>query len=386
MDATAISILVIDGDSSSRNYLGNMLGKNGYTVLLASLGREGLISAWKDRPTIIIFDPRLPDMTGADLVSRLRQDRRTSSVPCVALSSQDNPQEATALLSIGCSEYLTKSNQALQTLLDLIPRLLSGEMIKKPQKRGSLIAFLSAKGGTGTSSMCANLAMCLGNRKIETRVAVMDLVLPIGSIAEIVGYNDRLNIITAAMQNPSETTAFYFQENLPRIANWNFNLLAGSPDPESANQLPPNRIDPILDALLESYDFVFVDLGRALSRISLPIIQRANVAVLIIGTDLSTATLTRSVWDYLKNHGVDPARLYALQNRAFGLEGLTKSEVEQITGLQIRLAMPYMGGNFNVANNRHEPIISKFPNDSAALTMNEIAGQIIELGQRTRPR
>jgi MinD-like ATPase involved in chromosome partitioning or flagellar assembly len=214
----------------------------------------------------------------------------------------------------------------------------------------------------------------------------MDLVLPIGSIAEIVGYNERLNIITAAMQNPSETTAFYFQENLPRIANWNFNLLAGSPDPESANQLPPNRIEPILDALLESHNFVFVDLGRALSRISLPIIQRANVAVLVIGTDLSTATLTRSVWDYLKNHGVDPARIYALQNRAFGLEGLTKAEVEQITGLQIRLAMPYMGGNFNVANNRHEPIISKFPNDSAALTMNEIAGQIIEMGQRTRPR
>ncbi|MRR32013.1 response regulator, partial [bacterium] len=205
MDAKPVSILVIDGDSASRNYLGTMLGKNGYTVLLASLAREGLISAWKDQPTIIVFDPALPDMSATDLVTRLRQDRRTAKVPCVALASQDNQQEATSLLSIGCTEYLTKSNQALQTLLELIPRLMSGEMIKTPKKRGHLIAFLSAKGGTGTSCLCANLAMCLGSRKIETRVAVLDLVLPIGSIADIVGYNDRLNIVTAAMQNPSET-------------------------------------------------------------------------------------------------------------------------------------------------------------------------------------
>lgn len=385
MDAKPVLILVIDGDSASRNYLGTMLGKNGYTVLLASLGREGLISAWKDQPAFIIFDPALPDMPATDLVTRLRQDRRTSKVPCVALSSEDNTQEATSLLSIGCTEYLPKSNQTLQTLLELIPRLMSGKMIKTPKKRGNLIVFLSAKGGTGTSCLCANLAMCLGSRKIETRVAVVDLVLPIGSIADIVGYNDRLNIVTSALQNPSETTAFYFQNNLPRIPAWNFNLLAGSPDPESSNQLPANRIDAILDALLESYDYVFVDLGRALSRISMPIIQHAHVVVLVIGTDLSTANLTRSVWEYLKTHGVDPAHLYALQNRAAGLEGLTKAEVEQISGLKIRLAMPYLGGNFTVANNRHEPIISKFPNDSSTLAMNEIASQILELGQRTHP-
>jgi pilus assembly protein CpaE len=228
--------------------------------------------------------------------------------------------------------------------------------------------------------------MCLGSEKIETRVAVMDLVLPIGSIADIVGYTYKMNLVTVAKDNPDLTTAAYFKDNLPRVPNWYFHLLAGSPDPESANQLEVNRLDGIINAIIESYDYVLVDLGRALSRISLPIIQMADAVVLVVGTDLSTAILTRTVWEYLKSQGIDQKRLYPLQNRAVGLEGLTKNELEQMTGTQIRLTLPYMSSNFTVANNRHEPLISKFPNDSSTFTLKEAANQIAELGQHSHRR
>ena len=385
MDPKSISILVIDGDAASRNYLVMVLGKSGYTILSASLGREGLVSAWQNQPNLIILDPALPDMKGLELLNRLRQDRRTSGVPCIALSSLDNPQEATSFLTAGCNEYLVKSGEALPRLLELIPRLLQVEA--KPKKRGGLIAFLSAKGGLGTSSLCANIAMCMGNdKKVERRIAVMDMVLPIGSIANIVGYADRLNLVTVAMQNPGQTTAQFFKDNLPRVPNWRFNLLAGSPDPEMANQLPASRIEEILDSLLEAYDYVLVDLGRALSRISLPIIQKADVIGIVLGTDLATATLSQAVWEYLKAQGVETQHLFAIQNRAVGLEGLTKAELEQMMGLTIRLMIPYMGRNFTLANNRHEPIVTKFPGDSAAFSLQQAANQIIELCQRVRTR
>jgi hypothetical protein len=123
-------------------------------------------------------------------------------------------------------------------------------------------------------------------------------------------------------------------------------------------------------------------MGRTLSRISLPIIQKADVVVPIVSSDLSTAILTRTVWEYLKNQGIDPRRLYALQNRAVGLEGLTIAELEQMTGLQIRMTMPFMSGNFTIANNRHEPVIEKFPNDLSALILKQVAIQIAELAQQ----
>jgi pilus assembly protein CpaE len=381
MDIKPISILVIDGDAASRNYLSVMLGKSGYTVLMASLGREGLISAWKDLPDVIILDPVLPDIPALEVVNRLRQDRRTVNVPCVALSSQQDSQNMTALLGAGCNEYLVKSNQALQRLLELIPRLLKGES-SAPKKHGLLMTFLSAKGGTGTSSLCANIAMCLGSEKTESRVAVLDLVLPIGSIAPIVGYTDSMNLVTTTLQNPDQTSATFFKEKLPRITNWYFHLLAGSTDPESANQLAVDRVDQILTAIQESYDYLLVDLGRSLSRISIPIIQKADVVVLILGTDLATAILTKTLWEFLKTKGIDPKRIFALQNRSVGLEGLSKTELEQMTGLPIRMTMPYMSGNFTIANNRHEPVVAKFPNDSSTVTLKQAATQIVELGHQ----
>ena len=383
MKTKPISILVIDGDSASRNYLATMLGKNGYMVLSASLGREGLISAWRDQPDMIVLDPALSDLTGLELVTRLRQDRRTSKVPCVALSSWENPQEMTALLNAGCNEYLVKSSQTLQKLLELIPRVLNIE--QPPVKKGKLIVFLSAKGGTGTSSLCANIAMCLASQKMDKKVAVIDLVLPIGSIANIVGYSDPINLVTAAMQTPDQSTAAYFMDNLPRVSGWYFHLLAGAPDPESANQLSGNRVGDILRAIMESYDFIFVDLGRSLSRISMPIIQQAEAVVLILSTDLATADLTLTIWQYLKTQGVDSKRIYVIQNRAVGLEGLTKAELEKKIGLPIHVTMPFMGDNFTVANNRHEPVIARFPDDSVAMLLKQIAREITEVGkQRNR--
>jgi pilus assembly protein CpaE len=378
METNLISVLVVDGDSASRNYLAAMLSKSGYSVLLASLGREGLISAWRDQPNIIILDPVLPDLTGLEMVTRLRQDRRTSTVSLVALSSRENPQEMAALLAAGCSEYLVKSSQTLQKLLELLPSLGSGEH-KVPKKQGKLIVFLSAKGGTGTSSLCANIAMCLASEKMDKKVAVMDLVLPIGSIAHIVGYDDGLNLVTAAGQEPDQMTAEYFKDTLPHISGWYFHLLAGAPDPESANQLPGDRVGDILKAIVESYDFVFVDLGRSLSRISLPIIQKADVIAMILSTDLATADLTLTVWEYLKAQGVDPQRAYLIQNRAVGLEGLSKAALEKMIGLPIGITMPYIGDNFTVANNRHEPLATRLQNDSVILSLKQAATQMVEM-------
>ncbi len=385
METKPISVLVIDCDFASRNFLATTLRKSGYTVLSASLGKEGLISAWRDQPNIIILDPALPDLTGLELITRLRQDRRTSKVMLIVLSSRDDPQEMNTLLNAGCSEYLVKSSQTLQKLSELLPRFAAGEN-PVPIKRGRLFVFLSAKGGTGTSSLCANIAMSLASEDTDRKVALVDLVLPIGSIAHIVGYGDPLNLATATTLDPGQITPEYFKDNLPYIPGWYFNLLAGAPDPESANKLSGDRISEIVNAIVESYDFVFVDLGRSLSRISMPIIQKAEIIVLILSTDLATADLTLTVLEYLKTQGVDPNRIYLIQNRAVGLEGLTKAELEKKLGLSIGVTMPYMGDNFTVANNRHEPLASRFRDDLAALLLKQAGIQMFEMDKSRKRR
>ncbi len=385
MEQNSSAILVIDADAASRNYLSGTLQKAGYAVLLAPSGKEGLIAAWKEVPRAVIFDPALGDMPALALVTRLRQDRRTARLPLVALSSHEDQQESAGLLSAGCNEYMVKTGQSIARLLELLPRLTAGEG-GQPSRGGILIAFLSAKGGTGTSSLCANMAMCLGSRKLETKVAVVDLVLPIGSIANIVGYSDRLNVVAATLQPLDKVGPAYFKDHLPRVPSWYLNLLAGSPDPETGNQLVFDRIAGLIGAIREAFDFVFVDLGRSLSRISLPVIQQADLVALIMNTDLAAVVLTQSVCGYLNNQGVDSRRIYPILNRAVGLEGLTKAEAEKMLGLDIRATIPYMGGNFTVANNRHEPILTKTSGQTFTLAITQTAMELADTAGRLRKR
>ena len=376
-------ILIVDADVASRNFIArNLLGQK-YEVIQTGSGKEGLIYAWRDHPDLMVIDPTVADLSGEEVARKLKQDPRTADMPIIALSSDPSVARIKACLDAGFSEYITKSGQAVPMLDETISRLL-GITSATAKQGGLLMVFLSAKGGTGTSSICANIAMIVGQNQPEARVVVLDLVLPIGSIAPIVGYEGPQNIVTIADMPIEETTPEFFRDELPELEIWHFHLLAGSPDPESSNHLKVGRIWDIVAALKESYDYVFIDIGRALSKIGLPLIQHADLVALIISTDISTVSLTKTLWDYMKNKGVDADSIYPILNRAVGLEGLSKLDAEKALEIQIKAAMPYLGSSFAFANSHHQPFTLKFPNDTASFVFHEMAKEMAALARALR--
>ena len=377
------SILVIDADNASRNYLTHMVKEQRYAAMGVSSGKEGLIVIWRDRPDLIIFDPTLQDISPEEFLLKLRRDLRSANIPILALSSNLDSGMKEACLQAGCNEYMVKSGEVVAALPEIVARLLGmkQELVKEG---GYLIVFLSAKGGTGTSSLCANYAMAIHNNKPEANVVVVDMVLPIGSIAPIVGYEGEVDLVSVTELPSAETTGGYFQANLPEMELWQFQLLASAPDPERANDLQVARIPEIIQMLQHTYDYVVVDLGRSLSRISLPIIQKADLLVLIMSTDQSTITLTKKILDYLHAQGIESQNIFVILNRAVGLEGLTKAEAEKIIDLPIKTALPYMGSNFALANNLNQPIIVKYPGDTAAIVLKDTANNMINTATNLR--
>lgn len=388
------TILVVDENESSRIFLATTLRNKGYKTLEASSGREALIFAWRDRPDMVLFDPVISDIQVQEFIQKLRRDARTNKAPLIALSSNADPTLGELCLHAGATEYFIKSSEALAALEGIVERIFSGgtptaieEKVEWEEKKaGLLIVFLSAKGGTGTSSLCANLAMNIKIHEPEARIVVADLVLPIGSIAQIVGYQGQINLVTMADLPSAQTNREYFYKNLPQLEAWRFQLLAGSPDPQHGNNLKGDRIGQIVDVLRASYDYIVLDIGRSLSRISLPLIQQADLITLIVSTDQSTVHLTKTVWEYLKSQGVDNQRIYAILNRAVGLEGVTKSEAEGIIGMPIKMMLPYMGSNFTLANNLNQPITTKYPRDTASIVFKDAAESMVKLVHHLRSR
>jgi len=388
------AILIVDDNPASRNFLASHLRGKQFKVLEAPTGKEGLIVAWRDAPDLILFDPTLHDISDQEFIQKLRNDPRTAATPLVALSTDPSPARRDVCLHLGVNEYLVKSSRAIPMLEESLTRLFDLETstptiskpVTEPQRNGLLMVFLSAKGGTGTSSLCANLAMNIQQKQPEARVVVADLVLPIGSVGQIVGEKGNINLVTVSDLPSDQTNADYFHKNLPQPNLWLFQLLPGSPDPEQANSLKGERIGQIVDTLCSAYDFVLLDLGRSLSRIGLPLIQKADLIILIVSTDQSTIQLTKTIWDYLQAQGVDSQKIYAILNRAVGLEGLTKSQAEEIIGLPIKTTLPYMGSNFALANNLNQPITIKYATDTASIIFKSTAEDMVSLARRLRAR
>lgn len=386
-------ILIIDKDPATTNYLKLELGKADFEVYTANSTKEGLIHAYQQRPHVIIIDPIFSIEELDELLQKFKKDRRVSRTKVIAFSSLTRPQEIQSVIDLGLYAYLPKEGNALPGLIEKakeaaelartgtspLRRTASAstpdqQEIAAPEYEplGKTIVFLSSKGGVGTSSLCANIAHMV-NQNLDKKVVVVDLVLPIGSIAAIVGDPETLDIVEASKMDSSTNLL----DKLPRLENWNFRLVAGSSNPQESNEVDISHIPVILESLRKIADYTFVDLGKSLSRISMPIIKSADQIVITLALDLSTVAQTKAVWQYLKDQGITNEQVYFLINRSVGLEGLAKSQVEEEMGVVIPLALPYMGSNFTLANNLNQPISDKFPQDAVTISLRQAGDDII---------
>lgn len=97
--------LVIDDELQIRRLLRLTLETNGYRVLEAATGREGLTEAAMRRPEVVILDLGLPDTDGLEVLKHLRE---WSTVPIIVLSVRDGDTDKIAALDSGADDYVTK--------------------------------------------------------------------------------------------------------------------------------------------------------------------------------------------------------------------------------------------------------------------------------------
>lgn len=98
-------VLIIDDEPQIRRLLVATLEVNGFRVLAAAAGQEGLVLATQHRPAVVILDLGLPDLPGQEVLRRLRD---WSNVPVVILSVQDDEAGKVAALDGGADDYVTK--------------------------------------------------------------------------------------------------------------------------------------------------------------------------------------------------------------------------------------------------------------------------------------
>src|SRR5215470_18472766 len=101
-------ILIIEDERGLTEVLSYNLQREGYEVLVAHDGQEGLRKAQMQLPDLVLLDLMLPTMDGLDVCRELRAGERTRNVPILMLTAKAEETDQVVGFSMGADDYVTK--------------------------------------------------------------------------------------------------------------------------------------------------------------------------------------------------------------------------------------------------------------------------------------
>ncbi|HYE96001.1 MAG TPA: response regulator transcription factor [Rubricoccaceae bacterium] len=107
-DAPDATVLLVDDEPDLLELLGYTLEREGFRVVCARDGAEGLRAAHEAGPNLIVLDIMMPHMDGVELCRRLREDGALRRTPILMLTARTEERDEIAGLDAGADDYLPK--------------------------------------------------------------------------------------------------------------------------------------------------------------------------------------------------------------------------------------------------------------------------------------
>ncbi len=373
-----VKVLIADGDHVTVNWLRAILEREGCAVDAVGTRSAVLQNIAQQVPDVLVLEPLLPDGDGLETVRQLRTIERTRGLRIIVLSTLGSAEDIAGSMNAGADDYILKRPGADLELVGKI-RALSAQPKKVgsaeiPSRHGKMFSFCSAKGGTGTTSVCVNTAYALAKLEPAADILIVDMVFPIGTVGQSLDFASHKTVAkltTEEQINPAVIGKYVS----PRL-KWGFQLLLGSNDPQEASELAVNQIVPMFDVLKKMYDYVLVDFGRTLSRISLPIMETSEGIVLILTPDTSTVRGSKLILQFFIEHDIPLEKVYVINNRTVGRVWTSTEDIERELGIKLKATIPYTVEYMTLAINAGVQFMERFPDNAATSTFTDVARQL----------
>ncbi|HDP70380.1 MAG TPA: response regulator [Actinobacteria bacterium] len=118
-------VLVVEDNRVNMYLIGFILEKNGYEVIRAETGKEGVNLAIEEKPDLILMDIMLPDIDGLEATKRIRESGADGDVPIIALTSYAMVGDKDKAMFAGCTGYIEKPIDP-ETIIGEIEKYLQG--------------------------------------------------------------------------------------------------------------------------------------------------------------------------------------------------------------------------------------------------------------------
>lgn len=197
------------------------------------------------------------------------------------------------LLRRGVSEYVVAPVKVLQ-IIESISAIYTDP---ETGPVGQVIAFVGAKGGSGSSTVCHNTAFAIASA-LKTDVVIADFDLPFGT-AGLDFNQDPLQGIADALASPERLDEMVLDRLLSRCSD-HLSLFAAPGTLDRPYDLDPHTCDTVLDVVRENVPWIAVDVPHLWTAWAKQVVLRADHVVITASPDLANLRNTKNLIDQLK--------------------------------------------------------------------------------------
>lgn len=119
-------VLVVDDEDSVREIYRHEFINNGYTVVVAADGEEGLLKAGEETPDIVLLDIMLPKMSGIEVLRALKENELTKKTPVLLLTNLGEETIIKEGFELGADGYLLKVSYTPSQVVEEVKKFFEG--------------------------------------------------------------------------------------------------------------------------------------------------------------------------------------------------------------------------------------------------------------------
>lgn len=327
------ALLILDDESNRRTTRAALQGLPGVEVVGERTElRSGLLLALQRRPRIVILD--LPEAYEEALTAagNFKMDAPDSAL--FLLSNSLDPQLLLRAIRAGAQEVLKKplDRALLQEAVERVSRSGAARSASGTRAR-SIVTLFSTKGGVGTTTVAANLAVSVkAHFGVETALADFDAQT--GGAAHLLGMKAERSMSDLLRAPRIDSASLHM--NLLRHSS-GINVLAQPDDLNTLEPINPAQAGAVLDALAGAHDMVVVDAPHVFDEVSLEILDRSTTILVVAELSIPSIRAARRAMEVLDRlHFSDvPDRVRLVVNRYTGTRGFIS--LDQLTeAIQVR--------------------------------------------------
>lgn len=246
------------------------------------------------------------------------------------------------------------------------------ELTAHSDEEGRVIAVLGPSGGSGSSTIAANIATMLA--KVHRSAVLMDLKLESGDLAALLDLKPT-HTVADLCQNVARIDRVMFERSLARHSS-GVHLLASPLQFSDIPFVTPEGVRKTLGMARLMFPYIVVDLDHSFHAEQVEAIRQANLILIVLRLDFASLRNARRTLDYLEKMDIGRDRMRVVVNRYGQPKEVPFAKAEEALGLKISHYVPDDPRTVNRANNDGVPLVIESPSSKVSKSVMKLAASV----------